>query len=66
MQELLPHLTTRGEEYAEDAEKKLRERGEAEAKAMREILETQQKYISDTVAKHEKMDDRATATRFRR
>ena len=55
VQELLPHLTTRGEEYAKDAEKKLRDRGEAEAKAMREILETQQKYISDTVAKHEKM-----------
>ena len=54
VQELLPHLTTRGEEYAKDAEKKLRERGEAEAKAMREILETQQKHISDTAAKHEK------------
>ncbi len=27
VQELLPHLTARGEEYAEDAEKKLRERG---------------------------------------
>jgi len=58
VQELLPHLTARGQEYAQDAEKKLRERGEVEAKAMREILETQQKHISDTVAKHEKMDDR--------
>jgi hypothetical protein len=55
VQELLPHLTARGEQYADDAEKKLRDRGEAEAKAMREILETQQKYIADTVAKHEKM-----------
>ena len=48
-QELLPHLQTRGEEYAADASKKLRERGEAEAKAMREILETQKKHIADTV-----------------
>jgi hypothetical protein len=55
VQELLPHLTARGEQYAEDAEEKLRERGEAEAKAMREILETQQKYISEKIAKHEKM-----------
>ncbi|MGO8747547.1 MAG: DISARM system SNF2-like helicase DrmD [Thermoguttaceae bacterium] len=58
VQELLPHLTARGQEYAEDADKKLRDRGEAEAKAMREILETQQKHISETVAKYEKMDDR--------
>ena len=62
--ELLPHLTARGEEYAEDAVKKLRDRGEAEAKAMREILETQQKYISETVAKHEKMDDRQRRLNF--
>ena len=66
VQELLPHLTARGQEYGQDAEKKLRDRGEAEAKAMREILETQQKHISDTMAKHEKMDDRQRTTRFRR
>ncbi len=54
--ELLPHLNARGEEYASDAEKKLRERGEAEAKAMREILETQQKHIEATAAKHERRD----------
>lgn len=58
VQELLPHLTARGEEYAQDAEKKLNARGEAEAKAMQLILETQQKYISDTVAKYEKYDSR--------
>jgi predicted nucleic acid-binding Zn-ribbon protein len=62
--ELLPHLTARGEEYAVDAVKKLRDRGEAEAKAMREILETQQKYISETVTKHEKMDDRQRRLNF--
>jgi SNF2 family DNA or RNA helicase len=56
VQELLPHLQKRGEEYAADARKKLRERADAEAKAMRSILETQQKHIADTVAKHDKPD----------
>ncbi len=51
--ELLPHLQTRGEEYARDAEKKLRDRADAEAKAMRLILETQRKHIADTAAKYE-------------
>ena len=58
VQELLPHLTARGEEFARDAEKKLRDRGQAEAKAMREILETQQKHITETVVKHEQEDTR--------
>ena len=31
---------------------------------MRDILETQQKYISETVAKHEKMDDRQRRLSF--
>lgn len=56
VQELLPHLTTRGEEYARDAEKKLHDRAEAEAKAMREILETQKKHIESTAAKHDRID----------
>ena len=56
VQELAPHLQKRGEEYAADARKKLRERGDAEGKAMREILETQKKHIADTVAKHDKPD----------
>ena len=30
------------------------ERGIAEAKAMREILETQKKYIAESIAKHDK------------
>jgi hypothetical protein len=58
VQELLPHLQARGEQYAADAEKKLRDRGQAEAKAMREILETQKKHISQTVAKHQETDER--------
>jgi superfamily II DNA or RNA helicase len=54
--ELLEHLETRGREYAEDAEHKLAARGEAEAKAMREILETQQKHIANEVKRVEKMN----------
>ncbi len=64
VQELLPHLQTRGEEYAEDAKQKLRRRGEAEAKAMREILETQERHIAATVAKHERMDPRQLLLNF--
>jgi hypothetical protein len=58
VQDLLPHLTTRGDEYARDAEKKLLQRAEAEAKAMRQILETQKKHIESTIAKHDKADRR--------
>lgn len=54
VQELLPYLGRRGEEYAADAQKKLRERGDAEAKAMREILQMQQKHIAETAARVEK------------
>jgi len=54
--ELLAHLETLGQEYADEAIAKLTARGEAEAKAMREILETQQKHIADTVKRIEKMN----------
>ena len=56
VEQLLPHLQTRGEEYAADARKLLVERGEAEARAMREILETQKKHIADLVTQHSKPD----------
>jgi hypothetical protein len=56
IQELLPHLQTRGEEYAADAEKKLAARGVAESKAMREILETQRKHISETIKRISKLN----------
>ncbi|HYR89318.1 MAG TPA: DISARM system SNF2-like helicase DrmD [Terriglobia bacterium] len=64
IQELLPYLQTRGEEYAADAEKKLKERGEAEAKAMREILETQKKHIASTVERQAKMDAKQLRLEF--
>jgi hypothetical protein len=56
VKELLPQLQTRGEEYAADARKRLAERGEFEAKAMRQILADQKKHIEATVAKHAKDD----------
>lgn len=56
IRELLEHLETRGTEYAEDALQKLAARGEAEAKSMREILETQQKHIANEVKRVEKMN----------
>ena len=56
IQQLVPHLDSRGEEYAADAEKRLAARGAAEAKAMREILQTQQKHISATVKRISKLD----------
>jgi len=56
VQELLPHLQARGEDHARDARKLLNDRGAAESKAMREILETQRKHITDVVAQHSKPD----------
>jgi hypothetical protein len=56
VQELLPHLQARGEEYARDARKLLMDRGAAESSAMREILEAQKKHLTDLVAHHSKPD----------
>ncbi|TVS15388.1 MAG: helicase, partial [Planctomycetaceae bacterium] len=56
IRELLPHLETRGEQYAADAVKRLGARGTAEANAMREILETQRKHISETVKRISKLN----------
>lgn len=52
--ELLPHLELRGMEYAQDAEAKLKKRADGEAKAMREILETQRKHLEETVSRHDR------------
>ena len=49
--ELLPHLERRGQEYAEDAIRKLAKRGEDESRQMREILESQRKHIAATAEK---------------
>jgi hypothetical protein len=54
--ELLPHLQTRGEDYAAEAEKKLAARGVAESNAMREILETQRDHLRTRLKKYETFD----------
>ena len=53
VEQLLPHLQVRGEEYGRDANERLLKRGELEAKAMLEILQTQQKHLEETVARHQ-------------
>jgi hypothetical protein len=50
--EMLPHLEKRGSELAEGAVRKLMERSEKEAQAMRAILEDQRKRIVGTIEKH--------------
>ena len=59
VQQLLPHLQQRGEEYAADAKAKLAERAEAEAKAMREILETQRMHINTKISEHSKLEKKS-------
>ncbi|QDT79191.1 RNA polymerase-associated protein RapA [Gimesia maris] len=54
--DLLPHLETRGAEYATEAEQKLASRGAAEAKAMQNILQTQQKHIDSTIKRISKLN----------
>jgi superfamily II DNA or RNA helicase len=56
VRELLPQLELRGEEYMRDAEEKLTDRGNSEARAMREILQTQRKHIQTTAQRHDAMD----------
>ena len=58
--ELLPHLTSRGEDYARDAIEKLDRRAEAESKAMREILETQKRHIEAKVEKYSRPEAQLT------
>ena len=45
--ELLPHLQKRGEEYAAEAIQKLSKRGQDEANQMRVLLESQKKHIRE-------------------
>lgn len=52
--ELLPRLEPRAEEWAEAAVKKLRERGETEARALRETLEGQRERVREELAKYDR------------
>lgn len=51
IEELFPHLETRGQEARVDADAKLKARGQAEARAIRDILETQRRRVETEVAK---------------
>jgi len=62
--ELLPHLESRGAEYAADAAQKLAERGSAEAQAMREILEDQRKHLMEKLKTESKFDPKQLKFRF--
>jgi hypothetical protein len=53
VEQLLPHLTHRGNEIAADAERLLAQRGEIEAGDMRTILQDQRKRIAGTQKKTE-------------
>ncbi len=52
VRELLPHLQTRAGESAADARDQLRQRSDREARAMREILETQRQRVGATAARY--------------
>jgi SNF2 family DNA or RNA helicase len=52
--ELLPHLERRAEEFARDAAALLEKRAATESKAMRDILEQQQKHIESTIDRHDR------------
>jgi hypothetical protein len=57
--ELLPHLQQRGEEYATEAIQKLSKRGQDESRQMRELLEAQRKHITE-----KKLEDRQRTLKF--
>jgi superfamily II DNA or RNA helicase len=54
VRQLLPHLEARAQEHARDAEEKLTRRADDEAKAMRKILEDQQKHLEKTIVRHDR------------
>jgi hypothetical protein len=64
IRELLPHLESRGAEYAAEAVRQLTERGTAEAEAMREILESQRRHILEKLKAESKFDPKQLRLRF--
>jgi hypothetical protein len=54
IEDLLPHLESRAREYEQDARAALGKRADAEAKAMREILDLQQNHLRATMNAHDK------------
>ena len=66
IQDLLPHLETRAREYEEDARAALGKRADTEAKAMREILDSQQSHLLATMSAYDKSLSVATRLQRRR
>ncbi len=64
IQELLPRLEPRAEEWAAAAVQRLRERGEREARDLRETLERQRERVRDHLQKHEGADARQLTLGF--
>jgi SNF2 family DNA or RNA helicase len=62
IEQLLPCLDERGEAAKADAEKRLAERGEAEARSMRKVLEDQKRRVEEGLSKTE--DDRQLLLSF--
>jgi ERCC4-related helicase len=52
--ELLPHLTVRAKEYAQDAVAQLEKRAEEEAAQMARILEDQRKHLEKSITKYDR------------
>ncbi len=52
LEQLLPALAQRADAFAEDAVRKLRERGERERRDLREILETQRDRVQTELGRH--------------
>jgi SNF2 family DNA or RNA helicase len=54
IEDLLPHLDARAREFEEDARAALSKRADAEARAMRDILDLQQTHLLSTMSAHDK------------
>jgi hypothetical protein len=60
IEELLPQLELRAQEFAARAIERLRERGEREARELRETLERQRKRVLDELEKHDREFEQLT------
>jgi len=60
IEQLLPHLKPRADEYAETAVRQLRDRGERESVTLKDILEKQSKRVREELAKSDKEFEQLT------
>ena len=62
IQDLLPQLEERGAIVAKQAEERLRQRGQSEARQLREILERQHQRVQTELDKHREQEQQLTLT----